>query len=166
MHSKISIGLTRFLTAVVAALTLCDAVLTVTAPWWLTLINKISYQDLRIMLGGIFQGARSNGSYPVYLSFTILCGLLSLGILISALRILTRIRQNDPFCFRNADNFKNAAFFAFALSLVFLMKMTFSASILTLICAGVFLLGGLFLMVLSELFQTAARIKEENELTI
>jgi hypothetical protein len=71
-----------------------------------------------------------------------------------------------PFCVQNAVSLRNAALCAFGLFAVFMTKMFFSASILTVVCGGIFLLFGLFVLVISQLMRVAVRIKEENELTI
>lgn len=166
MNSKLAKGLTRTLAVIVSLLTVIDGILTVSAPWWLQQINQISFEDMRSILGGMFQGVRSGQSYPLYVSFTIICGLLCLGILLAARRILGRILRDEPFNIKNAGSLKNAGIFALSLTLVFIVKMTFSPSVLTLICSGAFLLFGLFLFVLAQLFTAAAQIKQENELTI
>lgn len=169
MNSKPTKRLTMFLTVTVLFMSACDVFLIVTAPWWLNAIyeGKLfggDFGDLKIMLG--YAALSAGMIYPLMLSFFILCGILCLGILAAAFRILMRIRHDMPFCVQNAVSMRNAALCAFGLFAVFMAKMFFSWSILTLVCGGIFLLFGLFVMVISQLVRVAARIKEENELTI
>jgi cytochrome b561 len=164
MESKATKRLAVFLSLVVLFLSVCDVFIVVTSPWWLHTIYQGDYQGLRIMLGYNF--STSQIIYPLMLAFFILCGLLCLGILAAAYRILRRIRQSMPFCARNAVSLRNAALCSFGLFVIFMLKMFFSASILTFVCGGMFLLFGLFVMVMSQLVLEAARLKEESELTI
>lgn len=164
MNSKATRRLSVFLTAVVVFLSVCDIFIVCTSPWWLHTLYKTGFADLRVMLG--YNYAMSSVIYPLMLAFFILSGLLCLGILVAAYRILKRIRIDNPFCDGNAASLRNAAICSFALFVVFMLKMAFSPSILTLVCGGMFLLFGLFVMVISQLVRTAAQIKEENDLTI
>jgi hypothetical protein len=164
MDPKATKGLSMFLTVVVIFMSVCDIFLVCTAPLWLKAIYTEDFGELKIMLGYTY--SPGGMIYPLMLAFFILCGLLCLGVLVAALRILMQIRRDMPFCVRNAVSMRNAAYCAFGLFAVFMAKMFFSWSILTLVCGGIFLLFGLFVLVMSQLVRVAARIKEENELTI
>ena len=164
MDCKAAKPLSMFLTVVVLFMSVCDVFLIFTSPWWLSKIYEGNFGDFKIMLGYNISSAAM--IYPLMLSFFILCGLLCLGILVAAFRILSRIRHDMPFCSQNAISMRNAAFCAFGLFLVFMSKMFFSWSILTFVCGGIFLLFSLFVMVISQLVSVAVRIKEDNELTI
>lgn len=164
MGSKATKRLSMFLTVAVIFMSVCDISLIVTAPLWLKAIYTEDFGDLKIMLGYAY--SPDGMIYPLMLAFFILCGLLCLGILIAAFRILMQIRRDMPFSVHNAVSMRSAAFCAFGLFAVFMAKMFFSWSILTLVCGGIFLLFGLFVMVISQLVRVAARIKDENELTI
>jgi hypothetical protein len=164
MENKLTKGLSFFLTTIVIIMATVDIFLVVTAPWWLKTLYESSFSDIKIMLG--YNYSTTSIIYPLMLIFFFICGLLCLGILIAAFRILYRIRQGVPFCIQNATSLRNAASSAFGLSVIFIAKMFFSPSILTLVCAGIFTLFGLFVLVMSLLIREAARIKEENELTI
>ena len=164
MESKAAKQLSTFLTVVVVFLSVCDVFLMISAPWWLKYVYEGDFGDIKVMLGYDFSNAGM--IYPLMLAFFIICGLLCLGILFASFRILLRIRQDMPFCVTNAVSMRNASICGLGLFLVFMAKMFFSPSILTFVCGGIFLLFSLFVMVLSELVRVAARIKEENELTI
>lgn len=164
MGTKATKHLSMILTIVVIFMSVCDIFLICTAPFWLKAIYTNDFAGLKIMLGYTY--SPDGLIYPLMLAFFIICGLLCLGILIAAFRILMQIRQDMPFSVRNAVSMRNAAFCAFGLFAVFMAKMFFSWSILTLVCGGIFLLFGLFVLVISQFVRVAARIKEENELTI
>ena len=164
LKSTKGLVLVLFLTAVVILLSVCDVVIICTAPWWLHTLYKSDFAGLRIMLG--YNYSMTGVIYPLMLTFFIISGLLCLGILAAAFRILNRIRQNNAFCVGNAISLRNAAACSLGLFIIFMSKMFFSPSILTLVCGGMFLLFALFVMVMSQLVRAAAQIKEENDLTI
>jgi len=158
--------LARFLSGIVIALILADLITMITTPFWLKTAYVKGYDELGVFFGSIYNNAHPGGNYYYMTAFIILCGILIMGLLFEAYRILSRIIKSMPFCIQNAKSFTNAGLFAFLLTLAFVFKMFFSPSILTLVCAGVFILFGLFMVVLSQLFKLATQIKEENELTI
>lgn len=164
MYSKATAKLSTFLSVVVAVLSFLDIVLVVTAPWWLNYIYKNNVSDIKVIFG--CNANLSNAIYGLMLAFFIISGILALGILAEGYKILARIRKENPFCIANAISLRNAAICAFALFIVFMAKMFFSSSVLTAVCGGCFLLFGLFILVISQLVRTAAKIKEDNDLTI
>lgn len=164
MESRATKSLVIFLTAVVYILFVLDVAITCTSPWWLHTLYKSNFSGLRIMLG--YSYPLSGVIYPLMLGFFIVSGLLCLGILFEGAGILRRIAKNSAFCAGNAVSLRNAAICSFGLAAVFWVKMSFSPSILTFVCGGMFLLFGLFVLVISFLVRTAARMKEENDLTI
>lgn len=166
MESKAGRALARFLSAVVLVLAVLDGALTISCPWWLQVIGQLRAQDVSGIVYGMFAGARGGPQYPLYVAFTAVSGVICLGVLLCAAGILRHILREEPFIRKNARLFRAAGICAFCQTAVFALKMVFSASILTMVCGGAFLLFGLFMLVLSSLFETAARIREENELTI
>ena len=164
MNSKATRWLSVFLTVVVIFLSVCDIAIVCSSPFWLSTLYKSNFAGLRVMLG--YNYALTGVIYPLMLTFFIISGLFCLGILAAAYRILKRILKDSPFCVGNAVSLRNASFCSFGLFLVFMLKMLFSPSILTFVCGGMFLLFGLFVMVISQLVRVATQIKEENDLTI
>jgi hypothetical protein len=158
--------LARFLSYIVIALIFADLITMITTPFWLKNAYINGYDALEMFFGSIYNNAHPSGTYYFMTAFIILCGILIMDILFEACRILSKIIKNMPFCIQNAKSFKNAGLCAFLLTFAFVFKMFFSPSILTLVCVGVFILFGLFMVVLSQLFKIATQIKEENELTI
>lgn len=159
-------GLAVALSFLMIVLSALDVVCIFSAPWWLKTAYDKGYGELGIFFGTPYNNAHPGGSYPYMLLFITLCGLGMLGILLEGYRILRRIRRGKPFAHNNAASFRRAAVLSFVLAGLFLFKMFFSPSILTLLCIGVFLMFGLFMLVLAQLFGLAAQIREENALTI
>lgn len=166
MPKTVSRGLTRFLSAVIALLCVCDLVLLCLTPWWLNIAYRHGYGWMGYYFGASYGASHPGGTYFLMLTFIFLCGLLLLGLMLQGLFILRSIEKDQPFCRRNAVSFRNAGILSVCISFSFLYKMFFSPSILTILCIGVFALFALFMFVLSRLFALAAQIKEENELTI
>jgi hypothetical protein len=158
--------LARFLSCIVIVLIFADIITMITTPFWLKTAYENGYAALIIFFGSIYNTAHPGGNYYFMTGFIVLCGILIMGILFEAYRILSQIIKSMPFCMQNAKSFNNAAICAFLLTFAFVFKMFFSPSLLTLVCIGVFVLLGLFMVVLSQLFKIATQIKEENELTI
>lgn len=156
--------LTNLLTAAVISLAACDLLITASTPWWLQRAFTGHFGELRYMLGYNYNA--QGKIYPLMLVFFILSGVLCLGILFAAYRILGRIRKNQPFCLENARSMQRAALCGVGLCVLFLSKLLYSPSILTFVSAGIFLLCSLFLMVLSALLLEAVRLKDENDLTV
>jgi divalent metal cation (Fe/Co/Zn/Cd) transporter len=158
--------LTRYLSCIVVALIFADLITIVTTPYWLKIAYENGYDALEIFFGTIYNTAHPSGNYYFMAAFIMLCGVVIMGILYDAYKILKQIQKSMPFCIQNAKSFQNAGFCAFFLTVAFILKMFFSPSILTLVCVGVFILFGLFMIVLAQLFKLATQIKDENELTI
>lgn len=164
MESKSTKVLSLILLAAVIFLSVCDVLIVCTSPFWLHSLYESNFAGLRIMLG--YNYAIGSAIYPLMLTFFIVSGLLCLGIFAQAFRILQRILKNVAFCKANAFSLRNAAICAFGLCAVFMLKLLFSPSILTFVCGGIFLIFGLFVLVMSQLVRSAAQLKEENDLTI
>jgi hypothetical protein len=164
MESKATKGLSLLLLAAVIFLSVCDVLIVCSSPFWLRTLYQINFAGLRVMMG--YNYAIGSANYPLMLAFFIVSGLLCLGILVAAYRILRRILKSVPFCGANAVSLRNAAVCAFGLFAVFMLKQLFSPSILSSVCGGIFLLFGLFVLVMAQLVRSAVRLKEENDLTI
>lgn len=164
MNSKIASRLSCFLTVVVVMISICDVALTVSCPWWLRSLYELDKKGSGILF--VDNNISSEPAFYLILAFFIICGILGFIILAAAYRILGRIRKSNPFCVENAVSLRNAAVASFILFGLFIGKMFLMPTILTAICGLIFLLFGLFILVISELVRTAAKIKEENDLTI
>lgn len=164
MNSKIASRLSCFLTVVVVMLSICDLALTVSCPWWLRSLYELDKKGLGFLF--VDNNIGSEVAYWLIFAFFIICGILGFIILAAGYRILGRIRKSNAFCVENAVSLRNAAVASFIIFGLFMGKMFFMPTILTAVCGLIFLLFGLFILVISELVRTAADMKEENDLTI
>ena len=150
----------------VGVILLADAVATILAPLWLKIAYERGYGELHVFFGTPYNHAHPAGTYFVLLPFVLAVGALLACILWQAFSVLRRFLRESPFTRANARSFLRAGVFSFVVSVAFCGKMFYTPSILTLLCCGIFLLLGFFLLVLWSLFLQAAQLREENELTI
>lgn len=104
--------------------------------------------------------------YWFLLPFFYFTGLLALAIVYELRRIFRTLNKRDPFLMQNVKSLKNMALSAFAISFLYVVKIVFFNSFLTIIMAMVFVIAGLFGLILAEVFRQAVIVKEENDLTI
>ncbi len=102
----------------------------------------------------------------LFLASVYLCGLLALHVLYRLKAIFKSCVNGDPFVMENVKALKAIAVSAFAIGAVFLVKAVFLATFLTLAIIFVFVLAGLFCLVLADVFEVAVSYKLENDLTI
>lgn len=104
-----------------------------------------------------------------------LCGGCAAVILVQARRILVTIARRDPFCHANAKALGRASWACFGVSAVALARLAIEMLVFHELAAlatynalavPVFCMGGLLFRVMAALFHQAARMKEEQELTI
>lgn len=105
-------------------------------------------------------------NYTFLLVFLFITGLLCLMIIWELRRMLVTLNQREPFKRENVSSLKNIAALALLISLAYVIKIVFYTSFLTIIIAMVFLIMGLFALILSEVFRQAVDVKEENDLTV
>ena len=140
-----------------------DILMTLLAPAWI--VRIVSGQQLNAVMQFLSAGG-VKGS-PVFLaSFSVYTGLVLAAILFEMTVLLGSVVKGKPFDRKNAGCLRLAAYLTFAFSIGFLVKEIVVPSLSSLIFMCVGLVGGLVLVVLSMLFSLAAKINEENELTI
>jgi hypothetical protein len=105
-------------------------------------------------------------SYWFLLPFLYLTGICALVILNVLRRIFKTFNRRNPFLMDNVKNLKTMAVSSFAISFMYLVKIILFNSFLTIILAMVFVIAGLFTLILAEVFRQAVVVKEENDLTI
>ncbi len=107
--------------------------------------------------------------------FLLACGLCSAGILRQAHWILNTIQEGNPFQMRNAQAMKRAALFCWGISAAALLRFVWEVRDLrhiaplftyNALAVPVFFMGGLLFLVMSALFQQAAELQEDQDLTI
>lgn len=93
-------------------------------------------------------------------------GLFALFALNEMRRIFRNLNQKGPFIEDHVTSLKRIAVASLLISISYFIKVFFHNSLLTIIFVMVFLIAGLFSIVLAEVFRQAIIVKEENDLTI
>lgn len=142
-----------------------DAALLVTSPFWLDTLYHTGYagydrggEAVRVLM--------PTGTQFFMQVFVALSGIALGGILIEAVRLLMSVRRGNPFCMGNAKALRQSAWFSLAQMGLFIAKMINGPTVLTLGCAGIFLIAAMLYLVLADLFRAAALLREDNDLTI
>lgn len=104
--------------------------------------------------------------YTFMIWFLYICGMLTLAVLVFGHLILRTIEKGQPFDFKNPVYFRYVGISFLLLSAAFFIKLFFYGTILTVFCAGVFLIFALLAVIMSEVFRQASLIWEEHQLTI
>jgi hypothetical protein len=105
-------------------------------------------------------------SYPFYLVFLYGAGFGTAWILAEGHWILRRLEKNVPFAAGQAASFRRVSYAFAGLAILFAIKIAVHNTLLTMFCAGLFLLLVLIAQILAEIFRQANLVKTENELTI
>ncbi len=105
------------------------------------------------------------GSTVLFYAMLLVCGAIALWILTELAAVLKTV-DSDPFVERNAAAFMRMGIAAEAAGIVFLVKCFFMFTVMTVVCALVMILSGLFALTLGIVFKKAVEYKRENELTI
>lgn len=130
-------------------------------------IGIISVLGLPYFLHLAFKlGMGKDENYVFLLIFLYITGILILFALQELRKIFNTLKLKNPFCMENVRSLKHISYFTFIISLAFLIKVIFFISLLTVAITVIFLIEGLFAMVLSEVFHQAVIVKSENDLTI
>jgi hypothetical protein len=104
--------------------------------------------------------------YRTYLIFLYASGIFALLIVWEMRRIFARLRQRQPFVRANVDSLIRVGLASLAIGLLYFIKLFFLNTILTIVAVMIFLIAGLFALVLAGVFQQAIEVKEELDLTI
>ena len=104
-----------------------------------------------------------------YLQFCIIfmfAGVFALVILWELRRMFKTVITGDPFVKGNVTSLKRMGVCAFIISATMAARLIFVVTPAAMILALVFLVAGLFSIVLSLVFEQAVTYKQENDLTI
>jgi hypothetical protein len=104
--------------------------------------------------------------YAFLLPFLYVTGILALIIVNELRKIFKTLNRMDPFRMDNVKSFKLISVCCFSIAFLYLVKIFFFNSFLTIILMMVFIIGGFFLLIIAEVFRQAVIVKEENDLTI
>ena len=105
-------------------------------------------------------------SYSFYLGFLYASGLGTALILSQGHRILKRFERGQPFAQSQAGAFRVMSIAFFWLVTVFLVKVFFYITLLTLFCFLLFLFFGVVCLILADVFRQAWQVQTENDMTI
>lgn len=105
-------------------------------------------------------------SFYFLLFFLYFTGAFCLWIVFEMIRIFKTLNRKNPFMMDNVTSLRRMAFAAFVIAAAYLLKIILFNSFLTMIITMIFIIAGLFLVILSEVFKQAVEFKEENDLTI
>ncbi|WP_313135012.1 DUF2975 domain-containing protein [Anaerocolumna sp.] len=104
-----------------------------------------------------------------YLPFCIIfmiAGVFALIILWNLRKMLQTVIREDSFVRENVASLKRMGICAFIIAFIMLIRLIFVITPAALVIILVFLVAGLFSLVLSQVFDQAVTYKEENDLTI
>ncbi|MDF2474197.1 MAG: hypothetical protein K0R21_1979, partial [Anaerocolumna sp.] len=104
-----------------------------------------------------------------YVAFSVIfmvAGLFALVILWSLRNMLKTVINEDPFVKENVISLKRMGFCAFLISGIMAIRLILVFTPAAAVLVLVFLVAGLFSLVLSQVFDQAVTYKQENDLTI
>lgn len=113
---------------------------------------------------GYYTGSSFVQTY--FLGVLYVSGLLAVVVLFELKKIFVTCVKNKPFTYRNVKSLRRIAFAALIIGVIFISKVVFFPTFLTLIVIFVFALAALFCIVLSDVFEEAVNHKLENDMTI
>lgn len=103
--------------------------------------------------------------WPLLVLF-FLCGILAILILGQLRSMFQTVLNNDCFVQENVNSLRKMGTYSFLIAFVTVFRVFLYLTPAVLIIILVFLVAGLFSKVLANVFDTAVRYKEENDLTI
>lgn len=104
--------------------------------------------------------------YWFLLVFLWVSGFLYLGIVYELRKMFKSLNQREPFRRENVVSLNKIARLAFWVSAIYVIKIIFYISLLTIVIAMAALSVGAFALIIGEVFRQAVEVKEENDLTI
>lgn len=120
-----------------------------TLKWYFGLISRFGSENYYFLLGFLYL----NGAFYISMVYEMK-------------KIFKTLNRRNPFLRENVKSFKLIALLAFASATTYFIKIFLYNSILTIIVAATFLMIGLFSLIMSEVFNQAVYVKEENDMTI
>lgn len=117
--------------------------------WYMTTIYRTSTENYHFLLG-----------------FLYITGIVCLGLVNEIRKIFKTLNRRNPFMMDNVKSLNRIGVFSFVIAVAYIIKIFCYNSVLTAIIAMVFIIAGLFSLVLAEVFRQATVVKEENDLTV
>lgn len=144
--------LTKFTNLLINLIFYLGIIVCISVPWLLKLAGKYSEVYRRHY-------------WEMTIAFLI-SGVLAELIFFELKRIFRTVILGDPFVEKNVASLKRMGYYAFGIAAVTAARLSMSVSPSVLVVIMVFVIAGLFSLVLSQVFQQAVSYKLENDLTI
>lgn len=104
--------------------------------------------------------------YIPYSIIFMIAGVFALIILWNLRRMFVTVIRENPFVRENVISLKRMGICAFVIALLMTVRLYFVVTPAALVLVAVFIIAGLFSLVLSQVFDQAVTYKQENDLTI
>ncbi len=96
----------------------------------------------------------------------ILSGIFAVLIFFELKRMIGTVLEGNPFVMENVVALKRMAYYAFAIALITVGRLAMSMTPAVFVVIIVFVVAGIFSLVLAQVFRQAVEYKLENDLTI
>ena len=145
-------GVARFTKALLDILFYAGIAVTVSLPWTMRWAAQF-YPSFAARL-------------TLHTTLFLLAGVCAVLILFELRRMLKTVVSGDCFVRQNVSSLCRMAYYAFAIAALMAVRLIvlFTPGMLAIVC--VFLLAGLFSLVLAQVFDRAVSYKQDNDLTI
>ncbi len=104
--------------------------------------------------------------YTPFCIIFMIAGVFALVLLGNLRNIFKTVIHEDPFVRENVTSLKRMGFCSFIIAFSMAFRLVFVVTPAALVLVAVFLIAGLFSLVLSQVFDQAVTFKLENDLTI
>lgn len=137
------------------------------------LLDVLFYAGIAVTVSVPWTMRWAAGFYPsfserltLHTALFLLAGVCAALILFELRRILQTVVSGDCFVRRNVASLSRMAYYAFAIAALMAVRLVvfFTPGLLAIVC--VFVLAGLFSLVLAQVFDRAVSYKQDNDLTI
>ena len=108
----------------------------------------------------------SSENYNFLLGFLYVTGIICIFLVNEIRKIFKTLNRRNPFMLDNVKSLNRIGISSFLIAAAYILKIFLYNSVLTVIIAMIFIIAGLFSVVLAEVFRQAIVVKEENDLTI
>ncbi len=108
----------------------------------------------------------TEGAYYFLLALLYITGVLALLIVYELRKIFKTLNRKNPFMMDNVQSLNRMGIASFLIAACYIFKIFFLNSFFTIIIIMIFIIAGLFCIILAEIFRQATLFKEENDFTI
>lgn len=100
------------------------------------------------------------------ISLLYITGVFAIWVVYETRNFFHSINQSTPFIYKNVKALRNIGYASFVISVFFAIKIACYPTILTIVITMIFIIIGVFGIVVAEVFRQAVDAKLENDLTI